>query len=139
MSMRKIIIISLVALMLLGCASTVSAGLFDFLKQETKTEISSTPDGSVFVSLKSSDKFVENKPMTVEVSSNGASKTFTINSTKQQVLVCNLVPGTYTVTAKFAGDDSSKASNATQTVQVTELSQGAVSEALTDLSKQASG
>ena len=32
MNMKKVIILSLLALMVLGCISTVSAGMFDFLK-----------------------------------------------------------------------------------------------------------
>lgn len=138
MNMKKVIIVALIGLMALGCVSTVSAGWFDFLKQESEIEINSTTNGSVFVGLKSSNQSVENKTIDVNISTDKASKSFTVNTTSEQALVCNLVPGEYKVSASFAGDDQYLASNATQTVTITELSQGTVEDIVNDLSKELS-
>ena len=133
MNMKKVIILSLVALMLLGCISTVNAGVFDFLKQETKIDINNTSNGSVFVSLNSSNGLVANKTVSVEVISHNESKNYTVNSSTEPVLVCNLIPGEYNITAKFAGDDQYQEIYTTTTINVTEVSQGAVEEAVNDL------
>ena len=136
MNMKKVIILSLVALMLLGCISTVNAGVFDFLKQETKIDINNTSNGSVFVSLNSSNGLVANKTVSVEVISHNESKNYTVNSSTEPVLVCNLIPGEYNITAKFAGDDQYQEIYTTTTINVTEVSQGAVEEAVNDLTQE---
>lgn len=133
MNMKKIIIASVLALMVLGCVSTVSAGWFDFLKQETTLDINSTSNGSVFVDLQSSNKSVENKTVSVFVQTGAANKTFTVNTTSEPVLVCVLVPGEYNISANFTGDDNYLASNATATAQVTEISQSTVDQIVTDI------
>ena len=138
MNMKKVIILSLVALMLLGCISTVNAGLFDFLKQDTKIDINNTSNGSVFVSLNSSNGLVANKTISVEVISHNESKNYTVNSSTEPVLVCNLIPGEYNITAKFAGDDQYKEIYTTTTIKITEVSQGAVEEAVNDITKEMS-
>lgn len=138
MNIKKIIILSLLALMVLGCVSTVSAGFFDFLKQETTIDINNTSNGSLYVNLNGSNGSIENKTINVEVVSHNESKNFTVNSSSEPVLVCNLVPGEYNISAKFAGDDQYKEIYTTKTINVTELSQGAVEEAVNDLSKEIS-
>lgn len=122
MKIKKIIILSIVALMLVGCISNVSAGWLDFLKQETELSINSTLDGLVYVDLKSSNKSLENKTIIVNINENGENKNYTINSSNKQVLACTLNIGVYNVTAKFEGDDQYQASNTTKTVEVTKLS-----------------
>lgn len=133
MDMKKVIIASLLALMVLGCVSSVSAGWFDFLKQDTTININTTSNGSVFVDLQSSNKSVENKTVSVFVETNGANKTFTVNTTSEQALACILVPGQYNITANFTGDDQYNPSNATATAEVTEISQSTVDQVVTDI------
>ena len=138
MNMKKIIILSLVALMVLGCISTVSAGWFDFLKQETTIDISNSTNGSLYVSLNSSNGSIENKTISVEVISQNESKNYTVNSSSKPVLVCNLMPGEYNISAKFDGDDQYQEIYTTKSINVTELSQKAVEDAVNDLSKEIS-
>lgn len=138
MNMKKIIIISLVGLMVLGCIGTVSAGMFDFLKEETKIDINNTQNGSLFVDLQGSNGSIKNKTVSVEIVSNNESKNYTVNTTDEPALVCNLVPGEYNITARFDGDDQYKEIYTTKTINVTELSQGAVEDAVNDLSKEVS-
>ncbi|MBQ6220184.1 MAG: hypothetical protein IJJ47_10670 [Methanosphaera sp.] len=136
MDFKKIIIVCIAALMVLGCVSTVSAGFFDFLKQETTIDISNSTNGSVFVSLNSSNKSVENKTIHVDVVSNNESKNYTVNTTSKPVLVCNLVPGEYNITAKFDGDDQYQEFYTSKAINVTEFSQQAVEDAVDELSKE---
>lgn len=136
MDFKKIIIVCIAALMVLGCVSTVSAGFFDFLKQETTIDISNSTNGSVFVSLNSSNKSVENKTIHVDVVSNNESKNYTVNTTSKPVLVCNLVPGEYNITAKFDGDDKYQEFYTSKAINVTEFSQQAVEDAVDELSKE---
>lgn len=136
MDFKKIIIVCIAALMVLGCVSTVSAGFFDFLKQETTIDISNSTNGSVFVSLNSSNKSVENKTIHVDVVSNNESKNYTVNTTSKPVLVCNLVPGVYNITAKFDGDDKYQEFYTSKAINVTEFSQQAVEDAVDELSKE---
>ncbi|AWX31780.1 hypothetical protein [Methanosphaera sp. BMS] len=136
MNMKKVIILSLLALMVLGCISTVSAGMFDFLKQDTKIDINNTSNGSLYVDLKGSNESIANKTVAVEVVSHNESKNYTVNSSTEPVLVCTLIPGEYNITAKFAGDDQYKEIYTTKSINVTELSQKAVEETVNDLSKE---
>lgn len=138
MAMKKVIVLSVVALMLLGCVSTVNAGFLDFLKQETTIDINNTSNGSVFVTLNSSNGPVSNKTVSVEVVSHNDSKNYTVNTNTEQVLVCNLIPDEYNISAKFAGDDQYQEIYTTKSINVTEFSQGAVEEAVNDLSKEIS-
>lgn len=136
MKIKKIIILSLLALMVLGCISSVSAGWLDFLKEETKIDINNSSNGSLYVSLNASNGSLENKTINVEVVTNNQSKNYTVNSSSQPVLVCNLVPGEYNVSAKFMGDDQYKEIYTSKNITVTELSTDAVGDAVNDLSKE---
>lgn len=128
MNFKKIIILSLLAVTLFGCISTVSAGWFDG-KQETKINVEqvsttgniedATPRTLVLY-LSSSDKRLDGKDVEVTVVEDGNSskeyKVFTSSTNRGQgtAEVCTLKPGhSYDISAVFKGDEKYEACNLT--------------------------